>query len=86
MGASCRRIAWDLEVSAFKNRVLGLLVVEESEIAFARIKIDFVVKNTRWGIAPKYLHTNLGQFETQIQFVVRNTHAGIDLKYLLSVF
>ena len=37
------RIAWDLAGSAFKNRVLGLLVVEESEIAFARIKIDFMV-------------------------------------------
>ena len=41
--------------SAFKSRVLCQLVVKESEIAFARIKIDFVVRNTRWGIAPKYL-------------------------------
>ena len=53
--ASCRRIAWDLAGSAFKLWDFGQLVVEESEIAFARIKIDFVVRNTRWGIAPKYL-------------------------------
>jgi hypothetical protein len=52
--------------SAFKLWVSGQMVVKESEIAFARIKIDFVVRNTRWGIASKYLHTNLSQFETQI--------------------
>ena len=40
------RIAWDFKGSAFKSRVLCQLVMEESEIAFARIKIDFVVRNT----------------------------------------
>jgi hypothetical protein len=52
--------------SAFKKWDPAQLVVKESEIAFARIKIDFVVRNTRWGIASKYLHTNLSQFETQL--------------------
>ena len=41
--------------SAFKLWDSTQLVVEESEIAFARIKIDFVVKNNRRKIAPKYL-------------------------------
>ena len=52
--------------SAFKLWDSAQLVVEESEIAFARIKIDFVVRNTHRKIAPKYLRTNLGQFETQL--------------------
>ena len=60
VGASCRRIAWDLAGSAFKLWDFGQLVVEESEIAFARIKIDFEVRNTRTGIYLKYLRTNLG--------------------------
>ena len=41
------RIAWDLAGSAFKNRVLGLLVVKENQIAFARIKIDFMALKPR---------------------------------------
>ena len=44
------RIAWDLAGSAFKLWDFGQLVVEESEIAFARIKIDFVVRNTQYRI------------------------------------
>ena len=47
------RIAWDLAGSAFKLWDFGQLVVEESEIAFARIKIDFVVRNTHSKIAPR---------------------------------
>ena len=39
--------------SAFKSRVLCQLVVEESEIAFARIKIDFVVVTALNGFAPR---------------------------------
>ena len=59
-------IAWDLAGSAFKLWDFGQLVVEESEIAFARIKIDFVVRNTHSKIAPRYPCANLGQFETQL--------------------
>ena len=53
------RIAWDLAGSAFKLWVFCQFFVKESEIAFARIKIEFKVRNTRSGIAPKYLHTTL---------------------------
>jgi hypothetical protein len=40
--------------------------MKENQKLFARIKIDFVARKTRWGIASKYLHTNLSQFETQL--------------------
>jgi len=50
VGASYRRIAWDLAGSAFKSWVLGLLVVKENQIAFARIKIDFMARNTQYRI------------------------------------
>ena len=66
VGASCRRIAWDLAGSACKSSVLGLLVVNESQIGNPLIKTGFVVRNTRREDAAKYLRANLGQFETQI--------------------
>ena len=60
------RIAWDLAGSAFKIGVLGLLVVNESQIGNPLIKTGFKVRNTHRKIAPKYLRANLGWFETQI--------------------
>ena len=39
--------------SAFKLVVLNQLVVEESEIAFARIKIGFMARKNPLGICPK---------------------------------
>ena len=44
------RIAWDLAGSAFKNRVLGLLVVEESQIQNPLIKTGFGARNTQYRI------------------------------------
>ena len=52
--------------SAFKKWDPAQLVVEESEIAFARIKLECLVVTALNGFAPKYLHTTLGQFETQL--------------------
>ena len=48
------RIAWDKHlVPLSKLVVLNQLVVEESEIAFARIKIDFMVVTALNGFAPR---------------------------------
>ena len=47
------RIAWDLAGFTIKIGVLGLLVVNESQIGNPMIKTGFVVRKTRWGIAAK---------------------------------